>query len=611
MTPSFFQLRRLRVVQNGKPVYDQYFHPGVNIIRGDNGSGKSTIADFIFYVLGGEFDNWKTVAGSCDQVQAEVVTRGGVMSLRRDIEKAQTPMQVVFGPMTEAEQHGLDGWQIYPIRRSENRESFSQVFFRSCGIPEAQSQGASNITMNQLLRLLYADQRTPSAFLFRYENFDTREIREAVGDLICGLSVYELYETELKLRKLQDEFDVKNRRLAAMIEAMPREQGLVRPETIDNRLNELGHEHARTISEISNVEETVDDKQVQDFMRERSKVVSVLQKVRARISAAEEDIQVNSLEQADLAEFLNYLKELLEKMPRAEASAEIVGNIDFTHCPACLTELSTHKGADHCVVCGSATDPEQARSRYLQIRMDLEIQIRESEQLEEDKSKQQLQLERKMRTLRRDYQDMLSEYTVKYDMSTSPRDSFIAERYRRLGQIDSERIELARLRERALEIDLLSEEKAKLQEQISLAKDQQAAFEAASKQRRAIALTAVSEKAKDIIKQDLPGRQDEFQNAQSVLINFGDNSVLVDGDLNFAESSNVIVKNAAILALILAASKDPQFYHPRFALFDNIEDKGMQQERSHNFQAIIVRELASRAVRASNHRHHLDDEPAA
>jgi hypothetical protein len=277
-------------------------------------------------------------------------------------------------------------------------------------------------------------------------------------------------------------------------------------------------------------------------------------------------------------------------MPRAEASAKIVGNIDFTYCPACLTELSPQKGTDHCVVCGSTTDPEQARSRYLQIRMDLEIQIRESEQLAEDKSKRQLLLERKMRTLRSEYQDMLSEYTVKYDVSTSPRDSFVAERHRRLGQIDSERMELARLRERALEIALLSEEKAKLQQQISLLKDEQAAFEAASKQRRAIALTATSEKAKDILRQDLPGRQDEFQSARSVQINFGDNSVLVDGELNFAESSNVIVKNTAILALILAASKDPQFYHPRFALFDNIEDKGMQQERSHHFQAIMVQE---------------------
>jgi hypothetical protein len=81
----------------------------------------------------------------------------------------------------------------------------------------------------------------------------------------------------------------------------------------------------------------------------------------------------------------------------------------------------------------------------------------------------------------------------------------------------------------------------------------------------------------------------EFQNAQTVSVNFAGNTVLVDGELNFAESSNVIVKNAAILSLLFAATEDEQFYHPRFALLDNIEDKGMEQDRSHNFQEIIVR----------------------
>lgn len=58
--------------------------------------------------------------------------------------------------------------------------------------------------------------------------------------------------------------------------------------------------------------------------------------------------------------------------------------------------------------------------------------------------------------------------------------------------------------------------------------------------------------------------------------------------MNFAESSNVLLKNAAILGLFLAAGTDEMFFHPRFILMDNVEDKGMEVERSYKFQRTIV-----------------------
>jgi uncharacterized Zn finger protein (UPF0148 family) len=588
MTTAHFRLSRLRVLRKGTAVYDQNFHAGVNIIRGENGSGKSTIADFIFYILGGEFDNWKTAASRCDQVQAEVITRGGKLTLRRDIGRAQTPMNVYFGTMEDAEKNGLDRWEIYPIRRTENKESFSQVVFRAAGIPEAQSQGAANITMNQLMRLLYSDQRTPASFLFRYENFDTREIREAVGDLICGLSVYELYEIELKLRDLNKEFDVKSQRLATLLDALPSEETLANVGAIDQRVADLDTEYTRAAAEIANADALVEDRHSRELLRDRAKAVEALRKHREAIAEAEQSLQITNLETEDLVKFLEYLEELSAKLPKAETTSEIIGNIEFTHCPACLTPLSGKAGPGHCVLCNTETDPSAERSRYLQIKMDVDIQIRESRQLLDEKRHAAARRERDLRRSKGAYEELLSDFMVKFEVSTSPRESFVAERHRRLGQIDRDRSTLQQLRERVMEIERLAREKELLQNQINGLKDRQAALERKSQKRRAEALTLVSEKAKMVLKQDLE-RQAEFRAAQVVTVNFADNSVLVDGELNFAESSNVIVKNSAILSMLMAALEDKVFYHPRFILLDNVEDKGMEQSRSHNFQEIIVR----------------------
>jgi len=586
---SYFWLRRLRIMKSGIPLYDQSFHLGVNIIRGENGSGKSTISDFIFYALGGEFENWKTYAQRCEEVQAEVVTKGGTLTLRREVGRAQTPILIFFGPMAEAERHGIDGWSQYPIRRKEKSESFTQILFRAAGIPEAQSQGASNITMNQMLRLLYSDQRTPAAFLFRYEPFDTREIREAVGDLVCGLSVYELYEIELRLRDKNKEFDQVSGRLRALLDAVSRDEALARPEAIDEEIEKLRGEYRRVAQEIQEVEKYVQDKKVKEFARERSKAADELRKIREKISKDEGRLAVQKLEVADLLSFLEHLSEISERLPKAQTTSDIVGNIEFTHCPACLTELSDDKGPEHCIVCGAKTDPELERSRYLQIKLDIDIQIRESTQLLEEKQKGIFQIEREIRETKKEYESSLSEYTVKYDVSTSPRESFVAERYQRLGQIDRELTYLDKVRERATEIQNLSDEKAALQTELTRLGDGKKALEAEGRKRKSIAMTKVSEIAKRVLRQDVE-RQEEFYSADQVSLNFADNSVLVDNELNFAESSNVIVKNSAILSLLLAAAEDPAFHHPRFILLDNIEDKGMEPDRTHNFQRVIVNE---------------------
>ena len=42
------------------------------------------------------------------------------------------------------------------------------------------------------------------------------------------------------------------------------------------------------------------------------------------------------------------------------------------------------------------------------------------------------------------------------------------------------------------------------------------------------------------------------------------------------------------MAVLLTACNDDKFRLPCFSMFDNIEDKGMTQDRSNNFQKIVL-----------------------
>ena len=584
---GYLRLNCLRVLQGAHTAYEENFHGGVNIIRGQNGSGKSTIADFIFYILGGEYDDWKDAASCCDEVQAEIETSRGSLTLKRKIGNSQEPMFVFFGTMKDALESSVERWERFPIRRKPNRESFSQVLFRSMRFPEAKSEGAANITMHQLLRLCYSDQRTPAPRLFRFEQFDTHRIREAVGDLICGVSDFELYEVGLELRDAEKGLEDIKSQLKALQSALPNDEDSDLLDQIKTKIESLRSEAKGLRVEIDQVEELVEHREVKDYLLERKDEQTRLIKEREEIAKLETSEQLLGYELSEIEDFVSYLNELTEKVGFAEATFEAIGSIDFTQCPACGEQLDTHTPATYCVLCKSPIDTAKDSARYNQIRLDLEIQIRESRQLIDQKLLERREKKKTLIRYRRDHEKRLTTFNLKYTGANGPRDSFLAARINRVGYIDAEIDYLQKRLEIAEQISELVVAKNAHDTMIKSLKTREKVFREHSEKRRNQALKQLSELASSIIRSDL-NRQEGFAGAGSVKVDFQSDSISVDGSVNFAESSNVYLKNAAILGLFLAAANDEKFFHPRFILIDNIEDKGMEVERTHLFQRILV-----------------------
>ena len=132
-------------------------------------------------------------------------------------------------------------------------------------------------------------------------------------------------------------------------------------------------------------------------------------------------------------------------------------------------------------------------------------------------------------------------------------------------------------------IDQLSNRKNELNDAITRLKTDAERLKASQEKRKSQAYTLVADEIRELLHNDLR-RQDTFETAQFIQFDFASNKISVDGHSYFSASSRVILKSSFFLGFFAAATKDPLFRHPRFVMIDTIEDKGMEPERSHNFQ---------------------------
>ena len=236
-------LKRMVVERGDYVAYDEQFHNGVNVIRGENSSGKSTILNFIMYGLGGDLTDWSETARLCSRVLLEVELNGNTALLSRPVspERGQ-PMEIFGGDFETSQRAPRDEWIRYPYARSPSKESFSQALFRLLGYPEVASEISGSLTIHQVLRLLYADQLSPVENLFKLDRvYDSPLIRDAVGRLLCGTYDGLMYENQLQIRGLEKEFESVNGELRSFFTAFGQAKQSVNREWIQGQRAELAH----------------------------------------------------------------------------------------------------------------------------------------------------------------------------------------------------------------------------------------------------------------------------------------------------------------------------------------------------------------------------------
>lgn len=586
---SFLKLNKLLVTKESDTAYYEEFHEGINIIRGDNSSGKSTISNFIFFALGGEFTNWLPEAGSCNYVYAEVELNSVILTFKREVEaKQMRPMSIFFGKLEDGLKSNYEGWQTYPYKKSSNAESFSQIMFKALEFPEVSTDNQESITVNQILRLIYIDQLSALDSLMRNEDFDSPLIRIAIGNLLLGTYDDNLLRQQMVLKQKERELSEIKKQIDAIEEVFDNSPFEFDKAKIKSSLDEKQEQLKRVLNTLKAPDTIAESVKKNDVKNDIKKLRDNLIRIKNEYDTTLKFIDKNKISLVDSSDFIEVLQSKLVAIKESLNSRDVLGAIPLQYCPVCLEKLDDSVEEDHCKLCKQEVKENPGKSKLLRMQLEIEMQIKESQKILKVKENKVEELDASLKEISRSLVKAQADYDVYINQSRTSLETKFDQLLEQKGKLNAEIDFLGKQIQLIESYEDYKNNQYSLKAQIDRLKGETERLANLQRKKSSTAFSRIQYYALELLKGD-GAYEEKFQNGQSVQIDFGKNSFYLDGRNRFSASSMVLLKNCVRFAIFFASLELDYFRYPKFILCDNIEDKGMVEARSKNFQRNIVR----------------------
>lgn len=595
LSPTFW-VSEIRVFQHGHQAFGCKFHKGVNVIRGRNSSGKTTIMDLLAYSLGAENLPWKPEAKICTETLTEVYLNGLPVCLKRELSppEIQKPISFYSGTIEAALKSAPNEWMRHPFKRSEKVLSFSQVIFDALDMPLAQGDGASILTMHQILRVLYADQPSLHSPIFREDSFDKALTRKTVGDYLCGIYDDSLYSSQVRLRQVEIDLSKSISELKSIFKILGRSGQSENIHFINERIEALNTKKSELLKSLDDIrlERTETNTDLPDDKAKTRAIRQSLNKAKSLELKNRDEIDKLSFVIADIEMFITELEARLQNLNESAKTREYFNDIQFQFCPGCLSEIKSVENTNCCNLCKTELIEGENAPQLLRMRNEIQVQLNESKYILDHKNDELKKHKKESPRLRKDVKRLEDEYSSISQNWQTAYEIEVEKISRELGAVEAaidQAYEHQKLNTVILELEKsrsdLESEKERLISYIE-------SLELKEDSLKLDVAKLIESNTIRLLRLDLP-LQAEFIDAKQVKFSFEDNSVSVNGSKNFSESSAVILRHVFHLALLSASMNKEYMRLPRFMMLDGIDDGGMEKGRSHNLQKIIVEETAN------------------
>ncbi len=584
-TPSIF-VNSLTAKQGEHVAYFQQFHSGINILYGENAGGKTTIIQLMTYVLGYDINKWIDEALACDAVYAEVELNGSIVTLRRKIEnKSRQPLYISYQNLSKSLNQSIDEWLEYPYSVISDKESFSQRLFNILDIPENRVDGNINMTMHQLLRFVYKKQSDAARYILNSEEWDSALKREAIQDYLLGFYDDKLYNAKIELKeyeKLLLKIDAEIKSIITILET----SGIdINNSSLTEFIEKIDTENQEIFTKIEKLKKeevsvyTDEDASIKNLLEKNLKLKNELFEVSEKIHFLVAEIKDNDY-------FINELKNKVGAIVDSIRLKKVSDNLmEFEMCPSCFTKIESSQSTD-CSLCGSENPSESLSVNLLKMKNELEIQLKESLQILTRKKSKLISLKSEKETTEFNLENNVRETNLHMNSIDINKDEKVFNLISKIGT-NKEKIEsFQKLEKLTHKVQELIRERTDIFSAKSICEDIMASREGIIFKRRESIKNAISQKMILLLKDDI-AEQDTFSNVKNVEFDFASNAIIIDSKSVFSESSMFLINNLLHFAIFLTSFEHDCMRIPSILILDGIENGGMSEERSRNFQSII------------------------
>ena len=586
MSRSKLFINKFAVHGAGKFVYNEEFHLGVNIIRGENGTGKSTIMDLLNYGLGAEITDWTQEQLKCDWVAVEALVNGHTVTLKRDITPTGQEKVLFFDGDMEAALHSVDDWSKYPMRRNNDTHSFSQHIFELLNMPRHQTDDSKNLTMHQILRLMYVDQLSaPGKLLKEDQKYDNVTTRRAIGEYLLGIDALDAYNLRQDLIEANKEFEKVNAELNSIYRMFGHDESLINVQSLNSDIEIIKTSIKELEAKRIEIKSTPSEEVSKETAERIKTIVTQIDSLSNELSVLDSSKKELQVESRETSLFLRSLEQRKSALSESQITYSSLGSVSFEYCPSCLEPLEG-ESEDHCGLCKSEKNTNDKDFAYSQILNELNFQIKESQKLIESFDGDILKIDSRIPALKQELESLKLEIKD-INVATDDREALLLNISSEIGFSQSQILSLEDKREQVAKVDNLKAKKQKAQKRINEIQEKLDEVSSLQESRYLSVYSSIESKTKDLLMLD-GGYESAFDDPEEIIFDFAKDKMFVNGRSKFSASSMVVMKNSIRFSIFSQAADDSYSRFPNLILMDNIEDKGMREERSQNFQRQMV-----------------------